>query len=66
MGEICKAGTAGRFRPIIILPDMLQGPAQMLLLRRAGYMFFLSTMSILSTSTLAVESIRCIKVSYRP
>ena len=31
-----------------------------------GYIFVLSTISMFCTSTFAVESRRCIKVSYRP
>lgn len=65
-GKYARPEPQMRFRSIIILTDLLQAPAQVLALRRANYMFFLSTISMLSTSTLAVESRRCMKVSYRP
>ena len=65
-GKYARPEPLVRFRSIIILTELLQAPAQALARRRVGYMFFLSTMSMLSTSTLAVESRRCIKVSYKP
>ena len=65
-GKYARPEPLVRFRSIIILGNLLQAPALAQRLRGKRYMFFLSTISILSTSTLAVESRRCIKVSYRP